>query len=125
MPIDATLGIKMLYVFVDIKIDLVHFLDTLRHNFKQGSSLALVSTIQFVAALQVRVVKYKMFLMKKLKSEFPQKRLTAVEIALKGTPQSVLRLCQFLFTFLPPKHKHPKSKSAVSYLLMQCTLKPF
>uniref|UniRef100_A0A4W4DPH8 2-(3-amino-3-carboxypropyl)histidine synthase subunit 1 n=1 Tax=Electrophorus electricus TaxID=8005 RepID=A0A4W4DPH8_ELEEL len=52
IPIDATAGIKMLYVFVDIQMDTAHFLDTLRFNFPPGSSLALVSTIQFVAALQ-------------------------------------------------------------------------
>ncbi|TRY93459.1 hypothetical protein DNTS_005319 [Danionella cerebrum] len=52
IPIDATEGIKMLYVFVDIQIDTAHFLDTLRFNFPPGHSLALVSTIQFVAALQ-------------------------------------------------------------------------
>ena len=43
----------MLYIFVDIKIDTGHFIDTLRYNFEPGSRLALVSTIQFVAALQV------------------------------------------------------------------------
>lgn len=53
VPIDATAGIKMLYVFVDIQMDTAHFLDTLRFNFPPGHSLALVSTIQFVAALQV------------------------------------------------------------------------
>lgn len=53
VPIDSTEGIKMLYVFVDIQIDTAHFLETLRFNFPPGRSLALVSTIQFVAALQV------------------------------------------------------------------------
>lgn len=53
VPIDQTGGIQMLYVFVDIKIDTMHFLDTIRHNFPEGSCLALVCTIQFVAALQV------------------------------------------------------------------------
>ncbi|XP_060704132.1 2-(3-amino-3-carboxypropyl)histidine synthase subunit 1 isoform X1 [Hemiscyllium ocellatum] len=52
VPIDSTAGIKMLYVFVDIKIDSAHFVDTVRFNFPKGSALALVSTIQFVAALQ-------------------------------------------------------------------------
>ena len=51
IPIDATL-IKMLYVFVDIQIDNQHVIDTLRYNFKPKTSIALVSTIQFVAALQ-------------------------------------------------------------------------
>ncbi|XP_014874220.1 2-(3-amino-3-carboxypropyl)histidine synthase subunit 1 isoform X2 [Poecilia latipinna] len=42
----------MLYVFVDIQMDNAHFLDTVKFNFHPGQSLALVSTIQFVAALQ-------------------------------------------------------------------------
>ncbi|KAM6988172.1 2-(3-amino-3-carboxypropyl)histidine synthase subunit 1 [Tautogolabrus adspersus] len=52
IPIDSTAGIKMLYVFVDIQMDNGHFLDTVKFNFPPGQSLALVSTIQFVAALQ-------------------------------------------------------------------------
>ena len=55
VPIDATTGIKMLYVFVDIKIDISHFVDSVRFNIPLGSCLALVSTIQFVAALQVKL----------------------------------------------------------------------
>ena len=51
VPIDATL-IKMLYVFVDVQIDNRHVIETLHFNFKLQSSIALVSTIQFVAALQ-------------------------------------------------------------------------
>ena len=31
--IERTSGIKMLYVFVDIKIDSLHFVETLKHNF--------------------------------------------------------------------------------------------
>lgn len=53
VPIDSTKGIKMLYVFVDIKLDATHFVDTVRYNFEAGTSLAIVSTIQFVATLQV------------------------------------------------------------------------
>ncbi|CAI9609825.1 unnamed protein product [Staurois parvus] len=45
----------MLYVFVDIKIDTSHFVDTIRFNFHQGASIAFVSTIQFVSALQAAV----------------------------------------------------------------------
>ncbi|XP_054857498.1 2-(3-amino-3-carboxypropyl)histidine synthase subunit 1 [Eublepharis macularius] len=52
VPIDSTWGLKMLYIFVDIKIDTTHFVETLRFNFSAGSKLALVSTIQFVTALQ-------------------------------------------------------------------------
>lgn len=54
VPIDSTQGLKMLYVFVDIKIDASHFLETIRFNFAAGTSLALVSTIQFVSTVQVR-----------------------------------------------------------------------
>lgn len=54
VPIDTTQGLKMLYVFVDIKIDTSHFLETVRFNFPAGTSLALVSTIQFVSTVQVR-----------------------------------------------------------------------
>lgn len=52
VPIDKTEGINMLYVFVDIKIDTKHFIDTIEFNFEPGTNLVLVSTIQFVAALQ-------------------------------------------------------------------------
>lgn len=52
IPVDLMEGLKMLYVFVDIKIDTAHFIDTVKHNFNPGSKLAFVSTIQFVAALQ-------------------------------------------------------------------------
>ncbi|KAL3856870.1 hypothetical protein ACJMK2_011581 [Sinanodonta woodiana] len=52
VPIDMTEGIQMLYVFVDIKIDTLHFMETVRHNFSRGSCLAFVSTIQFVTTLQ-------------------------------------------------------------------------
>ncbi|XP_043355116.1 2-(3-amino-3-carboxypropyl)histidine synthase subunit 1 isoform X2 [Dermochelys coriacea] len=52
VPIDATQGVKMLYVFVDIKIDTSHFMETIHFNFPKGACLALVSTIQFVSALQ-------------------------------------------------------------------------
>jgi 2-(3-amino-3-carboxypropyl)histidine synthase len=51
VPVDE-MTLPALYVFVDIQIDMAHMLETLRHNFKAGSRLALVSTIQFLAALQ-------------------------------------------------------------------------
>jgi len=72
IPVGDT-NIPALYIFVDIKIDAQHFMDTLRHNFIDGAdaadgegggdsgaakappapkTLALVSTIQFVATLQ-------------------------------------------------------------------------
>ena len=52
VPVDAML-MKMLYVFVDVKIDTKHLTDTLlKHFVPSRDSFALVSTIQFVAALQ-------------------------------------------------------------------------
>lgn len=70
VPIDSTKGIKMLYVFVDIKLDATHFVDTVRYNFEAGTSLAIVSTIQFVATLQAV---YK-DLCKDYKVEIPQSK---------------------------------------------------
>lgn len=52
VPIDRTSGVNMLYIFVDIKIDSLHFIETLQHNFTPGTHIALVSTIQFVPTLQ-------------------------------------------------------------------------
>ena len=52
IPVDRTSGIKMLYVFVDIKLDSLHFIETLKANLDRGQKLSLVSTIQFVATLQ-------------------------------------------------------------------------
>lgn len=52
IPVDRTSGIKMLYVFVDIKLDSLHFIETLKANLDRDLKLSLVSTIQFVATLQ-------------------------------------------------------------------------
>ena len=41
IPVDRTQGIKMLYVFVDIKIDSLHFVETLKHNFDKGNAVIL------------------------------------------------------------------------------------
>ena len=43
IPIDQTSGIKMLYVFVDIKMDPAHFIDTIHLNFVQGVLQSLTS----------------------------------------------------------------------------------
>lgn len=42
----------MLYIFVDIKIDSLHFIETVKLNFEPDTRISLVSTIQFVATLQ-------------------------------------------------------------------------
>ena len=47
IPVDRTQGIKMLYVFVDIKIDSLHFIETLKHNFKDGEISAMASVLSF------------------------------------------------------------------------------
>nr|NVI71015.1 putative diphthamide biosynthesis protein 1 [Cucujiformia] len=52
VPVDQTKGVKVLYIFVDIKIDPRHFLETLKLNFVIPSKLCLVSTIQFLTTLQ-------------------------------------------------------------------------
>nr|MBE5724779.1 putative diphthamide biosynthesis protein 1 [Cucujiformia] len=52
VPIDQTQGIRVLYIFVDIKIDPLHFIDTIKHNFSITTKLGLVSTIQFLTTLQ-------------------------------------------------------------------------
>nr|MBE5724762.1 putative diphthamide biosynthesis protein 1 [Cucujiformia] len=52
IPVDQTQGIKVLYIFVDIKIDPLHFLETIKLNFPVGTKLGLVSTIQFLTTLQ-------------------------------------------------------------------------
>nr|NVI70998.1 putative diphthamide biosynthesis protein 1 [Cucujiformia] len=53
VPVDQTQGIKVLYVFVDIKIDPLHFLETIKYNFTVDTKLCLVSTIQFLTTLQL------------------------------------------------------------------------
>ena len=51
IPVDQTHDIKVLYVFVDIKIDSLHFVESVKLNFPITTNIALVSTIQFVATL--------------------------------------------------------------------------
>jgi len=51
VPITVT-TIRTIYVFVDITIDVQHFVDTIKHNFEPQSRIAFVGTIQFVTALQ-------------------------------------------------------------------------
>lgn len=52
VPIDHTVAsVKMLYVFVDIAFDTSHLEAIVRANFKPGSKLAILGTIQFASAL--------------------------------------------------------------------------
>ena len=50
IPVNVT-KIQTLYVFVDIQIDMDHLLATIDRNFKPGSTIAMVGTIQFNATL--------------------------------------------------------------------------
>ena len=52
VPVDQTTNIKMLYIFVDIKIDSLHFVESLKLSLEKEEQMSLVSTIQFVATLQ-------------------------------------------------------------------------
>lgn len=55
IPVDQTDSIKVLYIFVDIKIDPLHFVESVKFNFpveKINGKIALISTIQFVTTLQ-------------------------------------------------------------------------
>jgi len=53
IPVDQTASLKMLYVFVDIKLDSLHFIQSLKAHLDKEKQVSLVSTIQFVATLQV------------------------------------------------------------------------
>lgn len=50
IPVSVT-KIQTLYVFVDIRIDTTHLLATIQRNFRVGSKIAMVGTIQFNATL--------------------------------------------------------------------------
>lgn len=50
IPVSVT-QIQTLYVFVDIGIDVPHLLATIERNFRPGSKIAMVGTIQFNATL--------------------------------------------------------------------------
>lgn len=52
VPMEPTSDFKVLYVFVDVKIDSLHFIETVKLNFPVSKRIALVSTIQFVTTLQ-------------------------------------------------------------------------
>ncbi|KAL4858281.1 2-(3-amino-3-carboxypropyl)histidine synthase subunit 1 [Chlorella vulgaris] len=51
VPVDVT-SLPCQYVFVDIKMDTQHLVDTVRLNFPAGSKLVLAGTIQFASCMQ-------------------------------------------------------------------------
>jgi 2-(3-amino-3-carboxypropyl)histidine synthase len=55
VPIDITNGIQVLYIFVDIQIDLSHLIETIKFNFTSDKTIALVSTIQFASSIHVNL----------------------------------------------------------------------
>lgn len=59
IPVDQTEGIKVLYIFVDIKIDSLHFVNTIEHNFKTTDRLCFISTIQFLTTLHAAAKELK------------------------------------------------------------------
>ncbi|XP_065160417.1 2-(3-amino-3-carboxypropyl)histidine synthase subunit 1 [Atheta coriaria] len=52
IPMDPKAAFKVLYIFVDIQIDPMHLLETIKLNFQTSSKIGLVSTIQFITTLQ-------------------------------------------------------------------------
>lgn len=59
VPIDQTVGIKVLYVFVDIKIDASHCIESLLATLSITTKVALISTIQFAATLQAVAIEMR------------------------------------------------------------------
>nr|NVI71056.1 putative diphthamide biosynthesis protein 1 [Cucujiformia] len=51
VPVDHMAGLKVLYIFVDIKIDPLHFIETIKLNFPLTTRIGLVSTVQFLTTL--------------------------------------------------------------------------
>eukprot|EP00959_Pyramimonas_sp_CCMP1952_P458324 9476444-Pyramimonas_sp.AAC.1 len=50
VPVDLT-TLPTMYVFVDIRFESKHLVDTIRHNFPANTNIALAGTIQFSSAL--------------------------------------------------------------------------
>ncbi|OQR74729.1 diphthamide biosynthesis protein 1-like [Tropilaelaps mercedesae] len=55
IPMDRNDSLKVLYVFVDIKIDMHHLKETIKTNFSAETRIGVLSTIQFVASIQALV----------------------------------------------------------------------
>ncbi|CAK4080493.1 unnamed protein product [Aphanomyces euteiches] len=60
VPIDVT-TIKMLYVFVDITIDVTHLVECMKLTFHPDTKLALMGTIQFATAMHVALNELKSY----------------------------------------------------------------
>ncbi|RNA25918.1 diphthamide biosynthesis 1 [Brachionus plicatilis] len=66
IPIDITNGIQVLYIFVDIQIDLDHLIETVKFNFTTDTRLAMVSIIQFASSIHAasRILQENKYLVK-------------------------------------------------------------
>ncbi|OQR95446.1 diphthamide biosynthesis protein 1 [Thraustotheca clavata] len=60
VPIDVT-TIKMLYVFVDISIDITHMIECMKLTFEPTTKLALMGTIQFATAMHLALNELKSY----------------------------------------------------------------
>nr|NVI71064.1 putative diphthamide biosynthesis protein 1 [Cucujiformia] len=60
VPVDHMGGLKVLYIFVDIKIDPLHFIETIKLNFPVTTKIGLVSTVQFLTTLHAVCQELKM-----------------------------------------------------------------
>ncbi|EQC40425.1 hypothetical protein SDRG_02321 [Saprolegnia diclina VS20] len=60
VPIDVT-TIKMLYVFVDISIDVTHLIECMKLTFAPSTKLALMGTIQFATAMHLALNELKSY----------------------------------------------------------------
>jgi len=73
VPINEGVGVPVLYIFVDISIDIEHFGNTIKHNFPPrsdvwGNHLAILSTVQYSSIVYTAV--------QKLRSEYAPKIIT-------------------------------------------------
>ena len=102
IPVDQTANIKMLYVFVDIKLDSLHFIESIKANLARSSRLSLVSTIQFVASLQAAA------------RELREEGFT-VDI-----PQAWLALCLFFQEIITANFLFKFPKISAEKALMNC-----
>lgn len=74
VPITLT-KMPTLYVFVEIKLNTKHYIDTIKHNFPADSSIALGGTIQFVSSIHNAVEE----LSKHFKKSFDSSRAPAIK----------------------------------------------
>lgn len=115
ISVDKIDGISVLYVFVDIKIDPLHFLESIKLNFQPGDGqLALVSTIQFVTTLHMIQSELKIngydVLIPQIKPLSPGEILGCTSPSLPSTTKSVIYLGDGRFHLESVMIANPKVK---------------